>query len=1243
MLLVVFLAQALGLSPELTKLAEQARVQALSARTASAREGPMFPGPYEMGGVSFTLTKTLVDRTTDAIFGFAADDSVLAVAASAPIQEGTIFVDDSRQRLLDVAEKFEEDRDVSFYNISIINPLAVFTNLRMKTATDTPTYNCTFGSSEYSGAKCYAKASHNWNDSENKPNSKQFSVNDALYHRLGAKVQSSGYADIQFNGLANLQIDYGFDADVDAGVGFLVAETIDIGSTDLPRMCYPLYEFDKKIKGFQMKFGFSVCLTLNAKNLEVTLPKPIEYYRGLTISVQKSGSVSTYTGVRDTPLRYNIDQYKSTSLEPDEVFDFVQGTKFHVEPEIQVGVEMVIEIGDIVETALSIGAVLNSRWDFSANLEKCTCPYLYGTTSWDLGAYVTTPGLSVMAWDLLSPYDIRVPVFTGLATPQQCIFSPQKSVEGISSFKAEKSEDSYVIRANKFYRTGSRWLETFATSLQALESGVVYQNVQFPRYTWIPDPTGISEDEKIVHQNMILVNPPESTVLRWQTNVYKFFWPDSFTSEPINWRTEGQEETVMGSGNAIVTKSKAANVEVFKEFDFDNSKSRKFISFVPSAPIGSVLGVIVHSTDGTDKYAVEPLEQVLDDSQTSESVSKEWVAPNQLTIQVSTFTSQYANATVSFTRKTGSEQEPIGAFEMISMKQGVSYTGSEMGIPNGVVLDLSSGEPSLEVNVTVWQSETVKDGKIQTFEYKSIATGSEMDFEVSGTKFKLNLHCIRSLPKVLFELRREMPVNHRGILTRVFEETQDSQIDFTIEETEKYGIIRFKRTVSASGHVFSVISMPGLVPLCSHEALDDDTFLIGLIADETLIDGIINVPFRIKDVNQRQYQATLQDVFSSSSDGLCGNGLFLEQASGRVGCVESLVDHSTNKAWTVLSPAAKSHTTSQGHAKTLSGDAQKWRLQIAELAKEAAVKIVPSVVSIPKESSSFYIASSILSAFAGQAAEKLGIECEQCDKLRLTTTTGVETVLEKDADGLFSFIPEAVGDLMVVAVCNSSHKAFCEFTEAFVDAGLTVLKYGSADGVKELNYKDLSGKLLTGISRQLIQNRSIATLIKSWDGEIGQETIRSPGLLTFIVDQRTKGVSKISATLGDVGIPLSAEKYYENPELFFENMGVVKPEGGYTGDIVKFRSDGVLEVSNSAFSSANLESGAANFSYFLDVPDSYVTGQSYKVVKGLSPGAIAGIVIGVLVFCAGAAVGAVFLVIYLRKRKHAKYADDLAV
>ena len=816
-------------------------------------------------------------------------------------------------------------------------------------------------------------------------------------------------------------------------------------------------------------------------------------------------------------------------------------------------------------------------------------------------------------------------------------------MEGISSFKSAKSENSYIIRPIRFYRTGTRLPEKFTSTLQALESGSLYQSLRFPKYSWSFGTSIIGKQEqKLLFKKMILVNPPESTVLRWKTHVYRLFWYTTYKSGEIDWRTEGEQEHVIGCGNAVVSKYKAVNVEIFKEFAFSSDASRKFISFSPAAPIGSILGVIIHSTDGGEKYSAEPLEEVWDDSQSDDSVKKEWVAPNQLSIQIDSFTNKWLNASITFERKVSdSETSAIGVGELSDMKQGTSYKGADLGVPEGVVLDLSSGQPSLVVNVTVSNSESLNEEVIKTFDYNTLVTGSELDFQVSGTNFELKIRCIRSLPKVVFQLRHEMKPTHRGIVTRVFEETGSSVIDFAVQDIEKYGILRFKKTVPSASKVFSIVSMPGLVPLCTHEALDDNDFMIPLVVNETLINNTINIPFRIKDGNTNKYQATLRDVFGSTTDGLCGDGIQLSQAVGRIACLESLVDDSTSKGWTILTDSGV--LQSDSHSKTLEDGAGKWKLHVVDVPAQSRVKIVPSVVKFPPKVSSFYLDRTVMEAFVGQTAQKLVIDCQECDTMRLTSSGNAVKELQRGKDGLFSFIPDGVGDAVVVAVCESSKAAFCEFTETLVEEGLTLLKYQTAEGVKELDHSALTGKLLEGISRQLITNRTSAKLIKSWEGAIEKVRITKPDKLTFVVDKKTKGVSKISAALGDVAIPLSAEKYYDDPDTFFTSLGVVKPAGGFTGDIVKFQSDGSVWVSNDAFSSATLESGAANVTYFLDVPESYVTGQQYKVVKGLSGGAIAGIVIAVLVICAGIAVGSVFLVKYLKAKKNSKEMDDLAV
>jgi hypothetical protein len=119
----------------------------------------------------------------------------------------------------------------------------------------------------------------------------------------------------------------------------------------------------------------------------------------------------------------------------------------------------------------------------------------------------------------------------------------------------------------------------------------------------------------------------------------------------------------------------------------------------------------------------------------------------------------------------------------------------------------------------------------------------------------------------------------------------------------------------------------------------------------------------------------------------------------------------------------------------------------------------------------------------------------------------------------------------------------------------------------------------------VIINRT-ASVHKTWKGPIVHAAVLHPGNLTIMIDE-IEDSYEISMKLGEIEIPFSVEKYYNDPDGFYGDLGIVRPAEGYSADIVNFTRDGDLVVASGYLKVEDLLSGADRH---VDLPDGWVLG-----------------------------------------------------
>jgi hypothetical protein len=196
-------------------------------------------------------------------------------------------------------------------------------------------------------------------------------------------------------------------------------------------------------------------------------------------------------------------------------------------------------------------------------------------------------------------------------------------------------------------------------------------------------------------------------------------------------------------------------------------------------------------------------------------------------------------------------------------------------------------------------------------------------------------------------------------------------------------------------------------------------------------------------------------------------------------------------------------------------------------------------------------------------------------------------VVYEATGGEFSFIPQCVGiGLVVTALCPEGEGAFCEFVESL--PGVTLVEYERALGVDEVD-GPTDGALLPGVSRQLVVNRPLAAAVKDWAGRIRRiAEFSKPGPLRAVLSA-TGERGNITLEFNGVTLPFSADKYNRDPDRFFAALGIgTGLEGGYTGRVARFLSDGNVEVALDLLDVAVLWRGI-DFIRTTDLPRKLVT------------------------------------------------------
>jgi hypothetical protein len=1183
----------LSLDPLLSELSERARAMSKRPRAPPTDEPTEWaPGEYDFDSISFFLTKRVIGGTTPYVRGYASASSVLAMVAP-PIPPRTVFVDPDTQLLLQIQSVIGTDDDVIFYNITEQNPLAVFAQLRMRTSlVDT---NCAKSVGPYEDAECGKVMLFNWDTSTDMP--VPIALIPEIQIFIGGFIRLILTWELYFNGLTDMGINWAFLFNGTAGAGIYIYEAIvrEFPLRKLP--CIPIWGAKQSVSGMSVGCGVQFCIEIGIAKFEVYLPKSIFYYRTWLAICETHGKFAT-SGVDRSPLEFDITGNRQSEMNESELFEVLKGIKLILTPGLDAYLEAGISLGPILDANARLGVELRSKWTFRLSEQKCTCPYLLGGTSTSLYGFFRIPPIKVLFITLMNQFELKFPLFVGLTTDPMCIFSAEQSCEGFSSLTLKGNWPSYIISGFKFEAHGGDFgVAKFYPILEALDTaGKVYQNLALTGWTWKFNFLGLGPVDKREVPGQMIVMLSSGSAIQWTGSQKMLMFIPQSCSCAVE-LDAGVHRCALEcvSVNVTYTTAEAQGVTIFREFE---GTGTAFVSFKPSIPENSVLGAIIHSTNGAEEYQSPLLGAVQDDSGTYSS-STDFKGKAEISIELENMTVKRGTfLSLTFT-VAGEDKLKVVAK---NVKAGDTLSGAANFNFEDVVIPLT-GSTSVDVSVGFANSESDKDGVTETIKlsYKDITTGDNYTLEKSTSQCDAIFRIFRSQPNVVFQFKTPLSESDAAVICRVYEVDGKNPLELELPAAEGYGIMRYAHLSYPAGqNVDILVAMPDLTPLCEHRVMDSGDFLIPF-SDDTHVNTWTHVPFR-RDPGPWSGTIQVLGVFKSTPDATCQTGVEMPGPGNRlnIGCLEPVANNETmNEAWVELPAPPKGTVRLLAAAVPPDpGDAvaeRSFKLHIYKTMKKTEDDVYPSFYKIPAGVVFAALEDEEIEPFSQNTAP-MTVECPHADFVQwvcgqLSPQLSGKLDPIKDEPGNFTGVPGCRGSgLQFISSCRETDKAFCEFKLTVSE--LSLLRYRSNAGVIEVQPKSGKATFLSGVSRQILPRMNdVARVYKSWDGPIEIEPISTPGTLKITATTGEDGI-EISLELDDLPIPFSASKYFKDPDGFFTALQIRPGEKGFAPDVAIFTDSATVLIGPKSYNEAAFKEGIP-VAKVLDLPPNFVLGTTY--------------------------------------------------
>jgi len=1135
-----------------------------SSLSSAPKEESLDAGFHKFDGVSFILSRPLTSPTSKDISGYSMDDEYIALIPSSERtilskKANAVVVDPESQTLNELVELVEKTDDgVYVYKKNKVDQYSVFTEIRMSMATSP----CNIDKSNLKDitAKCSYPAFANWNKSSytsnptlGKPNVKSIAGKDEVKAGVGAYAKATANAELLIQGLTNVKLT--MEMDIEAAFGALIRidpitwvlkKEFVIAQFNFP-LTNPAINF--KILGFNFVAEITLDIKLAMSDIVFTMSAPIEYYKGYIFNLHKS-VVITKSGCKQSEWQHTLKQAPTPMSLDTAAKTFINNAKLNLMPSVTIQVSASFKCGSSVSTSLHVGVTAYVPFEFGASTTNCPAPYLYGSVQPRIEGFIKFDGLSVVGKTLLKEKNFNVVIYQ-MKKYQMCLFSAKSTKEGNTAIIQEKLDDTYVVRPTIIRETQS-YLDHYAFLSIVARSGKTTLNaISYPTFS-------LSRSSPYSIENyMILDKPPKDTTLTFSM-LLASKTIDLYPSRSFNL----QVSSFFFSSTANIQGSITAtqNVDPFKEFTVSND----MVSFrAPSA------GTYVQITGTSSGYQVASTTKFFDETllkKSADETTGEYVKSGR-----------FFKVTFLDVKNTGSVEEDI-TFNLGYMRRGIfssftikprakkNVTASEAGLTDwSAVISTDKGDIFLNSTTDAKSFGTSKPywkfTKAAMLNYKKV-----MILTAYKNALTMRLKIEEYSPIVVANTAAS---NKQSIIARKFTSAKysGSQVSttFSLGSNEYYGVVRFPFSSSVEGtfdKVYAIVNTDGLVPLVECEEIGDSSYAIPVhVYASQLI-----IPFR-KAVSKSSYNPKLICLTCASDSGSImqenGNVYTVVKSSlvfaGAITNSKSIIKYVNS-----LGPNSAFKETTR---RTIDSDIEIALCSIS--AASGKVMIIDTEVNIPEDTMRVMVDATCYDNALKWGYKDLSftVTCSRASKVYITKEAGTgKTYLTKTLS-TFEMKVTTAAVYYAYPVCLSKDGTFCLIEDEFNPNLITVLEYGSDEGVES------NSTLGEGFKREVITGVKYVSYTKTWEGSIKRiatiQQLYSPLTLTKSV---SNGRTNFCFKFGTTSIPASRSKYIADPTTFLSKLGVTPVSTEFDVNDIEITDEGCISAANTvATGSINAE------------------------------------------------------------------------
>jgi hypothetical protein len=1021
----------------------------------------------------------------------------------------------------------------------------------------------------------------------------------------GAQLQAEATFDWKFTGWRSAAISFSFDFRAKLGLGFKLGKEIKPPNLVIP-FCATIFGNELGFGRFKLQYGLNGCLSIGLEDMVFRMPKEIVYYREWRISARKQGRITSSTV--DLPESItNVWPTEIVNMNLTEIFETIKNTKFEFVISVKVYLEAGLQIGPLLNYTLQIGVGVNLIFNFQGNEQHCLCPYLYGTVDVKVFGFLDMPELVIFHIQIWKDKSQNVEVYTRTLVPTGCIFSAKTTEEGDLQFVDKKVVQLYLLKdfrveypfnKNFFKHEGS-----IIPRFQIMHAGRIDRDLPLPSLVF-----DCSRCERVVYSlsSIMLVSFDKHTQLRVYASGKN--WPETIAKAGFGKNEMKQVELSNPNKNGYwqVKVSYFCNemyaVDLFKEFP---GNGVRWIGFKSTGlPANVEISLLVHGIRN-EAYHLENKAIIRDEGRSYDDIRTGcYVTKDEVRVIIERFNPK-SNTEVSLAfYRNGHSLQYLIKFLLIANHP---LTASQLGVGD-FTFDLSGKFP-LKISLSL---KGKGDKAYHTYNLEisnsELIRVEERSYDLNGKDYSLSLSITRIRPTVSFELPQALTRNERGIFCRVIRIRGSGEERLEFPAGEIYGILRLTDiSIKWNGaELYALISLPGLIPLIGSRQINQGLWLIPLKSE--LFDGShLIISFRRDDKGKYQNKIELRKIFSSTADALCLEGLKNVRVSGDfVGCLDPVIKGNTAfRDWFALVPVSKGQSLPKPELLKISAqtiDLLTHRLYLFRTTRTTTLDIFPSFFTISASTPYIDLEQSAIQPFLDRnipisigAFQATGVEVICDDRHRTLHTSEANP-------GVFSAVITCSRGARIYATTNNSTKALRLFEISVSET--TLFTYGSPDGVIQVRGTGQQ-PFSTGVKRQIIFDLDGGAAYKSWEGPLNTKIIKNPGQVTVryskIGTNQKEELWKLEGFLatgdGEIAIPFGISRYTQNPDIFFESLGLKAPRDGFSGSYVNFTDDGTVIAIQSVIDSARIKNGGVKLSGALDLPASWV--KSF-VFKGLS-------------------------------------------